>query len=386
MNLPLLVRCVVSDLARRASEIRDLDTHAAAAVNWLGTAQDASKDGGVALRYSIVKGWDVSYPETTGYIIPTFIDYGQSSKDNTYVERARKMADWLLSIQQNDGSFRGGPLGSGYDSFAFDTGQIVFGLVKTHQVADSNTYLEAATRAGDWLVRSQEDDGAWGKFGYHSIPHAYYTRVAWALAELAVLTGEARFETASVKNVEWALSRQLKNGWFDSCGFTRPGHEAPYTHTIAYAIRGVLETGQALRRERFVEAAKRSADALLPLIKSNGSYAARYDRDWKPRGADSCLTGNAQLALVFLRLYEMTRKIDYLEAGKALNHFLCTRQRLTGPCAIRGAVAGSYPIWGRYQRFAFPNWAAKFAADSWLLEARLSADGSNHAVGPNAAD
>ena len=32
--------------------------------------------------------------------------------------------------------------------------------------------------------------------------------------------------------------------------------------------------------------------------------------------------------------------------------------------AVRGAIAGSHPIWGRYSRFEFPNWAAKFFVDA----------------------
>ena len=43
---------------------------------WLARAQDCSTsaDGGVARHYSLLDGWSTSYPETTGYIIPTFFD------------------------------------------------------------------------------------------------------------------------------------------------------------------------------------------------------------------------------------------------------------------------------------------------------------------------
>ena len=50
-----------------------------AAMAWLCRAQDASHDFGVARAFSLVyqpffggRGWQPSYPETTGYIIPTF--------------------------------------------------------------------------------------------------------------------------------------------------------------------------------------------------------------------------------------------------------------------------------------------------------------------------
>ena len=45
------------------------------------------------------------------------------------------------------------------------------------------------------------------------------------------------------------------------------------------------------------------------------------------------------------------------------------RQRLDDRDPIvRGAIAGSAPIWGRYSMFEFPNWAAKFFADALMMD------------------
>ncbi len=50
------------------------------ALAWIGRAQDnsSSADGGVARHYCLVTGWGASYPETTGYIVPTLIREGRS--------------------------------------------------------------------------------------------------------------------------------------------------------------------------------------------------------------------------------------------------------------------------------------------------------------------
>src|SRR5919198_4213262 len=50
------------------------------AIGWLCRAQDnsASNDGGVARHFSLVDGWAPSYPETTGYIIPTVLAYSRA--------------------------------------------------------------------------------------------------------------------------------------------------------------------------------------------------------------------------------------------------------------------------------------------------------------------
>jgi hypothetical protein len=53
-----------------------IDTTVAASLRWLARAQDcsASRDGGVSRHYSLLTGWATSYPETTGYIVPTMLD------------------------------------------------------------------------------------------------------------------------------------------------------------------------------------------------------------------------------------------------------------------------------------------------------------------------
>ena len=374
MNLCQLSSRVLNDLISPVGQVSMLDDHIAAAVQWLCVAQDRQNDGGVSLRYSLIKGWQSSYPETTGYIIPTFLKYASLTKRNEFVERALRMADWELSIQNTDGSFNGGPLGSGYEGFVFDTGQVIFGLIAAHKATGETRYLDGAAKAGRWLTQVQDKVGTWTNHAFNAIPHTYYTRVAWALAELGVYTGEQNYSAAARRNADWAVSQQQSNGWFGSTGFTLESHRAPYTHTIAYTLEGLLETGTCLSRQDYIEVVMRSADSLAKTMREDGYCHGTYDRDWTSDASFACLTGNAQFALILLRLYAISGQKKYLETAKTLNRFLCARQSLNGPPETRGAIAGSYPIWGGYQRLAYPNWAAKFFVDSLLLQSEIMAD------------
>ena len=371
MDLPQLLRFVAIDASdgrngrRRAHE--SLDRHLEAAMHWLCRAQDAYPPGGVSIDYSLARGWRPGYPETTGYIIPTFTRYAALSGQAEYEDRAMRMADWELSIQRNDGSFEGGPVGSNLGSFVFDTGQVIFGLVEAHRLTKRAAYLSAAAKAADWLVAVQDSNGMWARFTYNGIPHVYYTRVAWGLAELGVHADDRRYRDAACRNVDWALAHQLSNGWFDRAGFSEIGHRTPFTHTIAYTIEGILETGALLGRKDYVEAAARSAESLLRAC-DGGRFLGTYDRDWSSNDRYSCLTGNSQIAAIFLRLFEIGREGKYLSAAKAVNRFSCLCQLVDGAPQTSGAISGSYPIWGGYRRFAFPNWAAKFFADALMLE------------------
>ena len=82
------------------SKPRDIETHLKNAADWLLVAQKATPDDGVAHSYDIKTGaWNASYPETTGYVIPTLYDYARLYGAPQYAEAARRMTDWESDIQ-----------------------------------------------------------------------------------------------------------------------------------------------------------------------------------------------------------------------------------------------------------------------------------------------
>lgn len=375
-----LCNCLISDIVKKPSLTKqcevNLEERIRFALEWLSFAQSSQPDGGVSLKFSLIKGWSPSYPETTGYIIPTFIDYYQKSGEKTYLDKALRMADWLMDIQHQDGSFKGGEVGENLDGFVFDTGQIIFGLLSAYKVTKNVEYLQCAKKAGDWLVEVQDDDGAWRKFAYHDIPHTYYARVAWAVAELWKVTQNENCYNCATKNIDWVLSHQEENGWFEHAGFTEATHSSPYTHTIAYVIRGVLETGICLEKEDYLNSAKLAGKALVGSIGRDGYCAGTYGKDWMPSSGYSCLTGNAQLAIIFFKLFRLFNDKCFFDTAKKLNNYLCQCQK-TGesfPRNIRGGIAGSFPIWGKYMKFSYPNWATKFFIESLTVEQELRGD------------
>ncbi|MEO7039467.1 MAG: hypothetical protein ABI446_07905 [Gemmatimonadaceae bacterium] len=82
--------------SRRDRRTRTLDdpgiaTSVAAALDWLGKAQDnsLSNDGAIARDYSLVSGWRASHPETSGYIVPTLLRGQPGVSSEVHRERAR---------------------------------------------------------------------------------------------------------------------------------------------------------------------------------------------------------------------------------------------------------------------------------------------------------
>jgi hypothetical protein len=104
-----------------------------AAIDWLRMAQDhsASRDEGVARDFSLETGWATSYPETTGYIVPTMLAYARRYGDPDARRRAASMLDWLVGIQLPGGGFQGGRIDSvPVVPVTFNTGQILLGLAR----------------------------------------------------------------------------------------------------------------------------------------------------------------------------------------------------------------------------------------------------------------
>ena len=73
-------------------------------MRWIYRAQDANGDGGVSHSYLIGTGWMRSYPETTGYIIPTLLNWHATTQDDEPRRRALAMADWELGLQLDSGA------------------------------------------------------------------------------------------------------------------------------------------------------------------------------------------------------------------------------------------------------------------------------------------
>ncbi|HXH82420.1 MAG TPA: hypothetical protein VNN07_05765, partial [Candidatus Tectomicrobia bacterium] len=252
----------------------------------------------------------------------------------------------------------------------FNTGQVVFGLLAAWQVTGESAFLESAVRAGGWLARVQDADGAWRRHDYLGGVHAYNARTAWALVELGTAVADRALLDAATRHLDWVLTQQDEDGWYRSCGFG-PG-DVPFLHTIAYTSQGLLEAGLRLGRSDYVAAAERTCRAVARRVSPSGAIAGSFDRGWRPVGRSSCLTGNAQMAVQWLRLYETTRDAEYRDvAVRALSWLKALHDCDTRNPNVRGAVKGSHPIWGRYLFGTYPNWAVKFFMDALLLEERV---------------
>ena len=325
-------RLVLRDLAGGPKQLSlyDDQTHLGAALDWLCKAQDVldgqSDAGGVSAGWSFDEGWLPGYPETTGYIVETFIDAATILRRPELTRRANRMIDWLLGLQHADGAFPGHYGEPGSKPVIFNTGQIMHGLLAGLLRLNRPECLTAAVRAGFWLVEQQDEDGCWRRSQHNDIPHTYDTRASWALLRTGLVAQEKTLADAARHQLDWALTQQADDGWFATNAFEKEA--PPFTHTIAYAIRGFLESSVLVNDDRYLAAARRAAEALTRLQRRDGWLAGCYGRNWVPRASYCCLTGLAQMAVNWTRLGASCSEAEFFRHARRAIDYLERRHRV----------------------------------------------------------
>jgi len=346
--------------------------HLLAAAAWLGRAQDAGGDGGVAGRYQLRHGWTSSYPETTGYIIPTFLRMAERSGVEEYQDRARRCVEFLLGVQLASGAFPGMEIAENHtDPSVFNTAQIVCGLRAWHEATGDERALASARTACDWLVAQQDGDGAWRKHLYGGETYAYMAHAGCWVAEMGIYLRERAYLDCARAHLEWVLTHHnTATGWFDKSGFSiAKHHRGAVTHTVAYTIWGTMMMSRLLGHAEGMSAARQAALQAARRLEISRWLPGELDANWRGTATYACPTGNAQLALVWLELHRLQHDPALVSAAcKAIDLVKQIQPMRSSDPGICGGIPGSAPVWGGYLYMSFPNWAAKFFIDALLAK------------------
>ena len=138
-------------------------------------------------------------------------------------------------------------------------------------------------------------------------------------------------------------------------------------------LRGLLESGVLLTDQRYITAAQRCADAAAAHVAADGFLPGQITIDGKSDASYCCLTGNCQFSIVWAKLFDRTANEQYRDTAIRAMDYVMRRQDIhTDDLNVRGAIKGSFPIWGRYAPMSFPNWPVKFFIDALTLRMRWS--------------
>ena len=285
----------------------------ARALKWIRAHENPT--GGIRVH----SGDADAYPEVTGYLVPTLLQYGER-------ELATRLIRWLLCIQRADGSYPGPDDGKPY---VFDTGQVLRGLLAAAEIEPRAK--NAARRAADYLCREMRDQGR-GGFGNRyggTIPESVHLYVLPPLLQAADVFENPQYRLAAENCLEYYISHSdaLRVG--------------DLTHFLAYQLEALIDLGRA-------DLAIPVLDELQKQQKNDGPVRGVGGAAWV------CSPGLAQLAICWYKTGQ------WEAADKALAWV--ERHQQPG-----GGFLGSYGPRAGY----FPNveisWAAKFYLDAHRL-------------------
>jgi hypothetical protein len=343
----------------------DFHLRSEAALQWVRRSIAATGGHGSAHSWHPFLGWSKAYPETTGYLIETLLDYADFRQDESLREVAENCAKWLETIQLDSGAWAGLLAGNTRPS-VFNTSQILFGLARARSVAVPPPNGGGVGKAANWLLSVLDSDGAWRQAAFvPGFVPSYYTRAVWGLLRANDSLQKPEIEAAARRALHFYAARFLPNGAVRGWGF-KPD-EAASTHTIAYTLEGFLECATRLHEQEILDKTIRSLSTLLALgAKAGGRTAGRYDADWRGDYSFVCVTGNCQLSIVSHKVWELTSEVKFRKAAESFLMEVIDFQKLGRNLNTFGALPGSAPIWGSYLPFRYPNWAAKFFLDAML--------------------
>ena len=354
---------------KKSDRLRDDQVHLEAAVAFILRSIEQGNGRASSKAYKVGNGWLPPYRETTGYIIPTLLDVAEYLKRPDLALTAERMGEWLSEVQEPTGGFIEHDLRQDTKPIVFNTGQILHGFNTLILRRGRRDLVPHARRAGDFLVSSADETGSFVRNEHYGMAHAYNVRSAWALLTLGRLLGETAYQNVALANADWTVAQQTANGFFLKNIF-QPGWNAN-THGIAYVLQGLLEIHCISGRETYLTAVRRTAERIVSVYGTKRRLVSEIGENWEFLSSHLCLTGYAQLAIVFFRLYGLEGNKRYLNAGlNLLDDVVATQDVTSLERPYYGGIKGSLPIYGRYAPLQYPNWATKFFIDALLAKQR----------------
>lgn len=341
---------------------------------WIKASFDATEDGGSSAYYHLIHGWKNSYPETTGYLVPTLYEYAEVSGESVWKELADRAVNWLVEIQLDSGGWIGGQVGGSNEPRVFNTGMILDGMVDAYERTQDDRFLSAAIRGYNWICSTLDEKGLFSEFNV-SGGGSFDLLTIGCMKRVEQYIGKNHDPLE--KSITAHMAFQTQSAWWERCNFEGSYSSTALLHHLGYTLDGLLIIHEIDNRPDCLELVKATSSKLLSLFEVNNKLPAYttddwkcfYDLDGKTKKYSLCLTGNAQIAIVFLKLAALTNDLRFSNAAhKLIDINAAIANRRFGSEGLNHGLAGSFPVTGNYQKVQIVNWAAKYHAESILLE------------------
>ena len=237
------------------------------------------------------KGFTFAYPEITGYGLTLLTYLHKLEGDNHYLAKAEVAADWIINkvIDDDGGCFSCFPYISEYKKnegvkFTFDSGIILNGLVNLYRHTGEKKYLEASKKIGNWMLSMQNPDGSFIPYRdavgqnkntmetWSTQSGSYLSKVCIGLLNLYDIIGDENLIVGVKQSLRDSNKWRQANGRFR----TYADYDSSNFHPHCYSCESYFVAGQFFDDIKHLKIATEGSKFLLHNLSTDGKIPRHY--------------------------------------------------------------------------------------------------------------
>lgn len=335
-------------------------------------------NGGINSWYDVNnKNYPYIFSEIIGYGITTLMFLDRIFLNPIFTERAELATHWLIdNATQEAGGIKTRYYYNKSDwenelLYTFDTGMVLFGVINLYLKTKKEEYLTYAKRLTDFLLSLQKEDGSFYAIydpktkekidkedTWSTQSGSYHAKLSLGLLNLFDITKDEKYKKSAVNICKYALTKQELNGRF----ITFRGTKNTFLHPHCYSAEGLLYTGTYLKEKKFIDAAKKATTWALTSQLENGGIPNIYYEKQKSFSKHECTDEMSQV----LRLGCLTLDKNYEEKLEELIERISQLQKSVGDKKVKGGFIYGFDIKG--QKYEHLNsWCTMFALQAMIF-------------------
>ena len=328
-------------------------------LEWLKLAIDDTSDGKrVKERYMMnKKSWKVWYrPDCNIETAYAFLKAWEHTKDNSYLQLARDIYSSIVKMQKTDGSF---PFAHTGDTHIYtnDNSEVPIFLFRMAEIDSemADTYRQTALKGMDFILSIQNENGSWRVVDNDLHTPAMFTAhaVSGLAHAYAYTTNKTEYKAAIEKGLDFITTQILDNGRIKTCYEINNGTEywRPPSSDQAIVIRAFAHAEYYIADSSKKDEWKRNRLKLIKwfdrLIDVSG--AIKNGLGENINGADlPGLTDHVYTTAFGIEAYQWSYYVDnnpdYLNKAMSIANFAANNLYYSDEPETNGTIRGAYNI------------------------------------------
>jgi hypothetical protein len=242
-------------------------------IDWFLTSDIYEPKGKYRIYYT-ENGEGSIYPEITAYAISLAILLYKYKNLKIFLNRAKECSQYLMKINYNGGI----PSSNNTTLFTFDTGIFISGLFDIYEITRDDKYLNAARKSLNWLEKVWDgekflaSDQKINKINWATLSSVHLIKLAIPLLKAYLLLKDDKYRDMTITLLDWGMKFQQHNGRFIMNDIMRDTRIHPH----CYATEGYIFAYYYLKEEKYLEVATKSAKWLSSILNNDGSIYGWY--------------------------------------------------------------------------------------------------------------